>query len=453
MSRWRKALIAGSVSLAASGAFVATSSIPSQAESSLVINYHCTGGIAGTGVDLEARMTPQVTQGTMNVRWDMSYESTQRFGSPGFFPKGSSLDLEGVVDISGAWVGQLRPRGGKEQEQLVPGDYLDLPEGLTDSAQLTRTGTIRFKPGALAIRFTPAEGEVMVNNNSDEIDYAGAWTHEYTAPTYDDYLNDVQKVTGLDATARLEFIGTKVAYISRREQNLGAIEVKIDGAPITSGLVYPGKDRNGDDMTGTETQEELWESVQLGYGPHTVEIRNTENKGAYLDAFRVTTGDVPEPPQHNQATCVLQGNPGAIDVTVPGGTTSPTDDPTEDPDPTDDPNDPDPNDPDPGNPGNPDPGNNGVGDGDGLTNVVVIPQASGTTSSTPKSTGPTATKYYKAPQVAKTPSGGVETGVAPDGERHPYGLMAGGMALVMGTAGGGLLMRRRRAEHAGGAHS
>ncbi|MFC6539854.1 hypothetical protein ACFQES_24240 [Nonomuraea salmonea] len=83
-------------------------------------------------------------------------------------------------------------------------------------------------------------------------------------------------------------------------------------------------------------------------------------------------------------------------------------------------------------------------------NVIVVPQTSSSTTTSPKPTGPTATKYYRA-QVAKTPSGGVETGVAPDENRPPYGLMATGMVVAMGSAGGGLLMRRRRAAHAGGA--
>lgn len=429
--------------MAASAVFVATSSIPGQAESSLVANYHCAGGIAGTGVDLEARMTPQVEAGQMDVRWDISYESVQKFGSPGFFPEGSSLHLEGLVDISGAWNGQLRPRGDKSQAELVPGDYLELPEGLSDGARLTRTGTIRFKPAALTIKFTPAEGEVMVNNNeTSKINYGGNWNTIYTAPTYDDYLSDVQKATDVNASATLEFIGTKVAYISRREQDLTPIKVLLDGEEVTSGLVYPGQDGSGHDMTGTETQQELWESPQLTYGPHTVQIMNTANGTAYLDAFRVLTGDVPEPPEHEKAVCALQGNPGAIDVTVPGTTQSPTVGPTT-VDPTDDPTD------DPDDDTSPTATTTTT---DSLGNiVVVVPQGTSSTSSTPKSTGPTATKYYRA-QVAKTPSGGVETGVAPDEDRHPYGLMAGGMAVVMGSAGGGLLARRRRAAHAGGAH-
>ncbi|MFG1709042.1 hypothetical protein ACFLIM_38210 [Nonomuraea sp. M3C6] len=443
MSRWRKALIAASVGMAASAAYVVTSSIPGEAQASLVADYHCTGGIAGGGVDLEARMTPQVEAGTMNVRWDMSYKNVKQFGSPGFFVPGSSLNLEGVVDISGAWLGQLRPRGGQEQDELVPGDYLDLPEGLSDSASLTRSGTIRFKPTTLTVRFTPAEGEVMVNNNR-QVTYAGAWTHEYTAPEYSDFLHDVQKTSEQGAVAKLEFFGTKVAYIGRRAPNLGPIRVILDGEAVTDPLVEPGLDRSGNAMTGTETEEVLWESPQLEYKKHTIEVVNTEAKDAYLDAFQVITGDIPEPPALNQAVCALQGDPGAIDITVPGATPTQTDDPTDEP-PTDNPTD---------NPTSTSTATNTAPQGNTTTigpgNVIVVPRATGSGSATPKATGPTATRYYKA-QIPQTPKGGVDSGEAPDPGDQPYGLMTSGAALVMGSAGGGLLLRRRRAAHAGGA--
>ncbi|TYB52762.1 hypothetical protein FXF51_50785 [Nonomuraea sp. PA05] len=422
-----------------------------------MIKYRCTGGIAGTGVDLEARMTPQVSAGRMDVRWDMSYKGLQRFGSPGFFPEGSILSLQGVVKASGAWNGQLEPRGDKTQGQLVPGSYLDLPEGLTDGAALDRSGKIRFEPAGLSLKFTPAEGDVKVNSDdSTDIQYTGAWQWVYTAATYDDYQKDIRWTEGLDATAKLEFLGTKVSYIGRREQDLSKIRVKIDGQEVTSGLVEPGKDGSGAPMTGTKSQEVLWTSPQLDYGPHTIEIINTESKRAYLDAFQVFISDVPEPPEHDKTTCTMQNDPGAIDVTIPGstptdtGSPTPTDTGTDDP--TDPPTDPPTDDPD----DNPGTGDNGSDDYDGTIGGdqvrVVTPTSTSTTTATvtPKSTGPTATKYYRA-QVANTPSGGVETGVAPDEEKPPFALLAGGMAFVMGTAGGGLLLRRRKAEHAGGA--
>jgi LPXTG-motif cell wall-anchored protein len=449
VSRWRKALIAASVGAAASTAFVVTSSIPGQAETSLVATYRCIDGIAGAGVDIEATITPQIEAGgLMNVRWGIAYKGNPRFGSPGFFPAGSSLDLEGVVDISGAWVGQLRPRGGQEQGELVPGEFLELPEGLSDQGSIGRSGTVRFKPGALTVRFTPAEGEVMVNNNAPDITYAGDWKRRTTAEEFGDHLYDLHRTRTQDAKATLNFTGTKVAYIARRERGLGKIQVKLDGETVTDPLVEPGKDRDGTEMTGTASKEVLWESPELEYGPHILEIINTEAKVAYVDAFRVTVSDITEPPAHDQATCELQGDPGAIDVTVPGPTEDPTDPPTEDPseDPTDDPDD------DPSDEPTDEDSTPPEGDSIGGDHVAVVPTVSPSSSSTPKSSSsPTATRYYRA-QVPKTPKGGVDSGEAPaTGEEPTLGLMTSGAVLMVGSVGGGLLLRRRRAAHVGGA--
>jgi hypothetical protein len=440
---------------------VVTAPTPSQAvETSLLAYYHCTGGIADAGVDLKVRITPQVTTaGTLNVRWDMWYEGQARLGSPGYFAAGSRLDLDGAVDIRGDWGNQLQIVGGKDQPKLEPGNYLELPTGLSRGATIEEPGTIELKPGALKIRFTPAAGEWMVNDGNPAVQYAGSWTPEQSPEELDDYRHDVHKATTKDAIARLTFKGTKVAYVGRRAPGLGPVRVLLDGKVVTTLPAQPGTDPDTTlPPTGTETQVVLWESpADLKYEPHTVEIVNVEDKPAYLDAFKVTIGSIAEPPVHDEATCSLTKDPGVVEVNIPGstptgtGTQTPTDDPGTDP-PTDDPNDPDPNDPDPNDP---DPNGN-EHDSDATIGgdfvQVVTPTGTSTTTATvtPKSTGPTATKYYRA-QVANTPSGGVDTGVAPDEERPPLGLMAGGMALVMGTAGGGLLLRRRRAEHAGGA--
>jgi hypothetical protein len=77
--------------------------------------------------------------------------------------------------------------------------------------------------------------------------------------------------------------------------------------------------------------------------------------------------------------------------------------------------------------------------------TVVVPGS--TTSATPTaSASPTATKA----QVVKTPKGGVDTGEAPEPGAGSYGLIAGGSLMLAGSVTGGLLLRRRRAEHAGG---
>ncbi|MEV1248818.1 hypothetical protein [Nonomuraea sp. NPDC049750] len=453
MNRWSKAFIAASVGMAASAAFV-VSSPSGSAESSLVAKYLCTSGVAGTnGVQLEATITPKIAAGGMlDVEWALKYQGTRRFGSPGFFEAGSTLNLEGVVDITGAWNGQLRPKGSKDQAELVPGDQLVLPDGLSDAGLVKRTGTIRVRPGGLVVRFQPAEGEVMVNNH-ESITYSSGWQRINTEKVFGDYLYDLHRTDQQGESAKLSFTGTQVAYIARRDRALGDVRVLLDGATVTDGLVKPSKDRDGSDMTGSRSQEDLWESPVLPYGPHTIEITNTEAKVANVDAFRVRTANLGEPPTHDEATCALQNDPGAIDVPVPGATpTSPT--PTSSPTVTT---------PTPTGPtGTPTTGpttptptlphNNPPGTNDNLVSVIPGGVRTSTSTATPKPTT-TKTTYVKA-QVAKTPKGGVDSGEAPEPPGGgSYGLIAGGSMLLMGSATGGLLLRRRKAEHAGGVES
>ncbi|MFG1962203.1 hypothetical protein [Nonomuraea sp. NPDC049028] len=453
MNRWSKAFIAASVGMAASAAFV-VSSPSGSAESSLVAKYLCTGGVAGAnGVQLEATITPKIAAGGMlDVEWALKYQGTRRFGSPGFFEAGSTLNLEGVVDITGAWNGQLRPKGSKDQADLVPGDQLVLPDGLSDAGLVKRPGTIRVRPGGLVVRFQPAEGEVMVNNHKS-ITYSSGWHRINTEKEFGDYLYDLHTTDQQGESAKLSFTGTQVTYVARRDRDLGDVRVLLDGDTVTDGLVKPSKDRDGSEMTGSRSQEDLWESPVLPYGPHTIEVINTESKVAYVDAFKVSTGDLDEPPTHDQATCALQNDPGPIEVPVPGATpTSPT--PTSSPTVTT---------PTPTGPtGTPTPGpttptptlphNNPPGTNDGLVSVIPGSVRTSTSTATPKPTT-TKTKYVKA-QVAKTPKGGVDSGEAPEPPGGgSYGLIAGGSMLLMGSATGGLLLRRRKAEHAGGVES
>ncbi|NUR85847.1 MAG: hypothetical protein HOY71_17350, partial [Nonomuraea sp.] len=342
--------------------------------------YHCVGGVAGAaGVDLEALVTPKLAEGGMlNVGWSLKYLGSRRFGSPGFFVQGSQLSLEGTVDITGAWHGQLYPKGDAEQDALVPGSYMKLPEGLSDTGSVQRAGSIRVAPTNLVVRFTPAQGEVMVNDDEGVTYPGGTWTHEITTRPYGDFMRDLHKTTDMGATARLDFKGTQVTYVSRREQDLGKIQIKLDGQTVTDGLVEPGKDVDGTDMIGTKPQQELWTSPELEYGPHRIEITNTEGKTGYVDAIKVVTGEITEPPLHDQATCTLTNNPGAIDITVPGATTPPpsTSPPPTSPTPTTTGTNTQP----PGT--TPPPHVNSPTPSSGLGYVVVLPRASGTRTAT-----------------------------------------------------------------------
>ncbi|WP_157254682.1 hypothetical protein [Nonomuraea typhae] len=438
VSRWRKAVVASSVGLAASAVFV-VSSPPSQADS-LVATYLCKDGVAGSGVELEASIEPKIVGGLLQIMWRIEYRGNPRFGSPGFFAAGSDLSLHGEVDLTGAWNGELRPEGRKKQARLSPGDTLELPEGLSKSATLDEPGKIRIKPGPMEVRFTPVESDVTVNNDDPRITYTADWTYKPT-PGEGDHHDNLHQTTTKNANATFKFVGTGVEYIGRRETGLGKVQVRLDGQPTSPQDVDPST------PGPRESKYKLWSwtSSPLDYREHTLEITNLEDKQAYLDAIKVITGKMAEPPQRDKATCTRTSGKDFIEIVVPG---APTDTPTT-PTPTTTP----PTTPPPGNP----PPGNGGGNGNGNNNenplVPVGPGRVSVNTSTPRASAtPTTTRYVKAAaQVLKTPKGGVETGEAPEGSGRPYALIGGGAVLLMLSATGGLMVRRRRAGHAGGA--
>lgn len=55
-----------------------------------------------------------------------------------------------------------------------------------------------------------------------------------------------------------------------------------------------------------------------------------------------------------------------------------------------------------------------------------------------------------APQVIITPTGGAQTGEAPDEGPSGTGLVGAGAAMVLGSAWGGVVLKRRRAAHVRG---
>ncbi|MFI6811740.1 hypothetical protein ACIBG7_04990 [Nonomuraea sp. NPDC050328] len=449
----RLALAASAVGLSAATALVATTASSAQsAEVGIVARYLCTGGVAGSiGVPVEALVTPKVLAGSpgprLAVEYKLTYDAVRRFGSPGYFAAGSILSLEAAVNISGAWNGRLYPKGGVPQPQLEPGNYLETPSGLSDAGSVERDGTIRIKLDGLKVKFTPAEGEVVVNNHRPDITYTGGWVREHTEEEFGDHLNDLHTTSTKDAISKFTFVGTQVAYVGRRERDLGDVRVLLDGQPVTDSLVKPGRDRNGIEMTGTKSKEVLWESPVLAYGQHTVEVINTEDKKAYVDAFRVRTGKMLNPPEYNQATCTLQSGPDEMEVTITKPSPSPTTTTTPPPTSTTTPPPTETDDP-PTNPGNPD-----DDDHDHHQNpypIIQLPeravgQRQGTTTTTTPTPTPTPTKttYVKA-QVLKTPKGGVASGEAPDPGSEPYYLLLGGSVLLVGSTAGGLMMRRRR---------
>ncbi|MFF4619354.1 hypothetical protein [Nonomuraea jabiensis] len=466
MSRWRKALIAASVgSVAALGIVVLPGTPAAAAPADLVVEYDCVASgpnsiVRHGPVRLKTNLTfatDLVVGDPLNFTWKLHYANDGRLQSPGYFPAGGQVHGTGNVQLTSSWQGILQPKGSADPEgSLRPDGYLSLPETMNDPGLTDKPGTITVTPKDIELDFTPPDGSVVVNDGDDAdnpsdmgIVYSSGWVSLDDRPGSENHVhNDLHQTDQIDASAELTFIGTGVEYIGPTDKDAGPVDIYIDGQKRAT--VDPSRSEDdvpvNDDLDGGQT---LWTSAPLAYGQHKIKIVNAANKPAWVDAFRVTTNTSKTPTGYHSAKCNLASSPVSVVVTVrdksgPTGTQSPTVSPSVSPSvtPTTNPTNPTPT-------GTHTTPNNRTTD-IGLGRVIVVPSATGTSTSsaTPKTTGPTATKYYRA-QVPNTPKGGVDTGEAPDREDRPYGLMA---ALVIGGAGGGLLLRRRRAAHAGGAH-
>lgn len=456
MSRWRKAWIAASVGVAASAGLLA---MPAEAQTvNLVVDYRCTDGIAGSKpVTLTARVqipTAVQTGSMLSLGWSIEYTGTRRFMSPDYFPAGAQVSLVGNVKLEGAWNGVLQPRGVEEQGDLQPNQRLEAPEGMSSEAHMTEEGVIRLTPQNLTVDFVPPAGEKLVNDDDlDRITYNGpGWTYQGSLPfQYGDHGRDLHTTSNRTDSAVINFHGTGFEVIGRRMPDVGRIRVIIDDD--NTAVVDTSRTESGEPTNVIQGNSVLWRRDDLPYGKHRLVVRALDDgKDIHLDAFRLLTAEMINPPTLHRATCTIVNNPGSVEINVGGGTTpDPTDDPTETP--TEDPSETPTNTPTsthtptgtttttPPAIGDPQPNDN--------RHVSVVVPGSTTTATATTTAGPTATNY-KA-QVAATPTGGVDTGEAPESETTgAFGFMAGGTLLLMGSLTGGLLMRRRRAEHAGG---
>lgn|GEM_PF-642471 len=480
MVRWRSGLrrsLAVSALCLLGGALVALPSGASSASGTgiaeLVVDYQCTGGIAleGSVVNLRTKVSIPTTLTVgepLNIGWALNYKNDNpaRFGSPDHFGPGSKVLVTGNAQVSGSWVGVLQPKGVVDQPGgLQPGGILRLPEGISDAAHTDQAGTLKVSPRRLLVDFIPPAGEVMVNNDDPRVKYhAQADWYELNdeALSIGDYGRDLHRTDRVNSFTTFTFTGTGIEYIARRSTEAGKVGFKIDDQDATPSFVDASKDADG---TPTNAAHRggltLWRFNGLKYGEHTIKVTNLEaGKFAQVDAFRVITRELQNPPAAYRATCTLVSAPVSVDVTIsergvspsPSGTVSDTPDPgvsptvtptgtitttptgtsTITPTPT----------VTPSGAGNQTPGPNNTT----RSTTTSTPKPTLTVTATVTPTRPTPT----APQVIITPSGGAQTGEAPEGGGYGLGLLSAGTAMVTGSALGGVALMRRRAAHARG---
>ncbi|MFF5211571.1 hypothetical protein [Streptosporangium sp. NPDC000396] len=449
MFRWgaglRRTVAASALSLTV-GSLVVLSSSQGFAETTnnYYYDYTCTGGLAsGTNKVVKVKLSiPQSIQlgNPLEVGWALSESPLV---SPGDYGAGATLAATGTVGISGLWDGTLNSSGVKDLAALKKDDKLEFPAIAVGSAATAKLGDVKVKPGVLRFSFTPPESVVKVNDTSDRhrINYSSGWGYsdrrkvqnpDMFAPNDPgDYLDDVHYTTTNDDFAEIKFTGTGIEYITERDDDMGRVEISVD-SEATKTVVDASKKSDGTSMPpGTQKdklgQQVLWSRKDLTAGEHTVRLRKVDGAYMIVDAFNLIAKKPATPPAEFDTTCTPPQNAEIVTVKVDRTPTpTPT---TTTPTPTPTPS----------------------------RTVTVTATPTRATTSTPRPTLTVTTTVTPTratptrPQVTVTPTGGAQTGEAPE-ENGPSGagLIGAGTAMVLGSALGGVALKRRRATHARG---
>ncbi|GHE30959.1 hypothetical protein GCM10017673_37180 [Streptosporangium violaceochromogenes] len=399
--------------------------------------YRCTGGSLGgekqIGVAISVPGAVSVG-GAINIRWTLTDFS---FVSPDELPSGGHLALAGTVGAKGLWDEQgqnadlaLTSVTKAGLKPVKAGDAIGVPTSISGSVTAPREGTAEITPGSITVDVAPSE--IMVNDNDIHSSHPPFVEYKETPPW--EYLSgrntpseppknhkgDVHRNAAQGAEASLTFWGTGVEFVSEKAPDMGEAEIYLDPRPDSPPVMKVNA--NVPDG-GRQSPVTLWSSGPLKYGKHVVKIRNVaDGKYAVLDAFKVLTAPLTgQEVTPGRITCVPLSTKTLKVKVEKTSSTSPT--PT----------------------------------GTQTSSTGPSPSPTGTVTSTPKPTltvtatvtptRPTPT----APQVVVTPTGGAQTGQAPDdGRPSGTGLIGAGTAMVLGSAFGGVALKRRRAAHARG---
>ncbi|GAA4222677.1 hypothetical protein FHR32_003835 [Streptosporangium album] len=402
------------------------------------VNYSCEIGklvpSAGSGI-LDARVSIP-TVGYVGRALEMKWLITNStLVSPAVYAFGGRVNVTGTVEMRGAIKGQAYSLGVSDQGELAENGPLKMPTELLGQGSSPDDGDVEITPGEVWVDFTPpikkktlldTEGSVVAPSpaspKTDALYYIGAdWlaSSDRTAE-WNDHNRDVHYANS--GTAEVHFEGTGIKFFSEKYSEWGELSAEIDGKEYK---ISAGVSKNPDGTPSAVLgQQLLWSVDNLNYGKHILRLKKISGKYLVIDTFEVLNGALNSPPPYFRTICKPK-NATPVKVKVEKAPTpTPTPTPTT-PRPT-------------------------------VTVTATPPNGSSTTTSTPKPTlTVTATvtptrATPTTPQVAVTPSGGAQTGEAPDGPSSGAGLIGAGAVMVFGSAWGGVALKRRRAAYVRG---
>ncbi|MCX7747377.1 MAG: PA14 domain-containing protein [Clostridia bacterium] len=145
-------------------------------------------------------------------------------------------------------------------------------------------GTVQFD-NVSAYVLTPPSGPgniTSINDNDPAVWYSGAWSYSSVRP-YGDIHGDVHYTAGDNDFVQYSFYGTGIAYITEKNNNLGEVDIYIDGSLAKTVNCY---------SPVRVVKQAVYTNQSLSPGLHTVKAVKKNGQYMVLDAFRFYSGTI-----------------------------------------------------------------------------------------------------------------------------------------------------------------
>ena len=149
-----------------------------------------------------------------------------------------------------------------------------------------KSGDIAVIDG-LVVRKNSTEQATIINNTSEDIVYEGeSWRLSEGRTGEQDYNNDAHVTFTNGDYAEFTFEGTGIGFMTEKYNDLGEVEVYVDGVLEATVDCYNDPDR--------QSQSLVFTKLGMEYGEHTIKVVKKSGQYMLVDAFAVWTGEVPE---------------------------------------------------------------------------------------------------------------------------------------------------------------
>jgi hypothetical protein len=240
-----------------------STTVPGYTGSGYETGFGSTGDSTGFTIDAG-------TNGTYMIQF--TYNTSSSGSQVGLYVNGnrqSQMDLGDSDELYDPWM------TATEMVPLLAGTNTI---SLSDDASQGDTGNFNLDQLGVAL-FSSTGTVVSANDNDPGFTYepTGSWTYDNGSSRASDYDADIHYTSTVGASAQYTFTGTGFSYISDTADNLGEVDVSVDGVPEPSVDAYSAT---------RQYQVDLDSIDGLPDTPHTVSV--AMGTGSYAAIDRLT---------------------------------------------------------------------------------------------------------------------------------------------------------------------